>query len=83
MNIVQKLVNLFTAAAPTSLDMSDDHWQHVNPRWSMVVRVFVNRLENHCVLPRLETSANVDDLGPVGALPRTHYAFAARPWELK
>ena len=65
MNIVQKLVNLFTAAAPTSLDMNDDHWQQVNPRWSMVVHVFVNRLENHCVLPRLETSANVDDLKAV------------------
>jgi hypothetical protein len=62
MNAPANLLDLLAHAAPTSLDMEEVAWQRVDPRWSMVARVFVNRLQNEAVLPRLERAGDADDL---------------------
>ena len=63
--IPEQVLSLITRAKKRSLLMADERWARVNPQLSMVARVFVNRLENECVLPRLMDAADVDDLKAV------------------
>lgn len=65
MTITKHVQSLIAQTKKGSLIMDDADWERVNPQLSMVARVFVNRLENACVLPRLLDAADVADLKAV------------------
>lgn len=59
------LTTLVSQATSPSLQLQSESWKRVNPKWSMVVRVFVNMLTNEEVIPRLAAARTVVDLKAV------------------
>jgi hypothetical protein len=65
MTVMDQVVRLVSEASDSSVSLDTTEWGRVNPKWTMVARVFVNMLQNDVVRPRLLQAENVSELKAV------------------
>ncbi|MBP8002258.1 MAG: hypothetical protein KA314_23230 [Chloroflexi bacterium] len=62
MSALDNIIHLISPRGRGPLQLQRDDWRRVNPKWSMVARVFVNLLTDEAVLPRLTQATTAEEL---------------------
>ncbi|OQY47806.1 MAG: hypothetical protein B6242_04095 [Anaerolineaceae bacterium 4572_78] len=64
-NNQDNIISLISQTSSPTLKLYQQEWKRVNPKWSMVARVFINMLTNEEVIPRLATATTIENLKAV------------------
>ena len=65
MSALDRVTAIISQASPPGLNLQRIESQRINPKWSMVTRVFVNMLSEEEIVPRLMTAQTVAELKAV------------------
>lgn len=65
MSALDRVTAIISRASPPGLNLQRTESQRINPKWSMVTRVFVNMLSEEEIVPRLTTAQTAAELKAV------------------